>query len=139
MTDPTNFWTDVTSAQANRHDWVARGTRDLANWDAAHQPPPDPEPATPDVVADLDLIEYAQQRDALGIRSAGEFVGLDRRHVEDSSGFPNAGDRLTREQLAAMTNPYRVHQRPGEAPRQRGIDASMVESLGGLRGRGVVS
>lgn len=56
----------------------------------------------PDAVAGLDLQQYEAQRAALGVRSASEFVGLNR---DSASGFPNADTRMNREQLAAAGIP----------------------------------
>ena len=94
-----SFWAD---ARPVKRGWMARGDQARARFDAAHQPPPpEPEPQ-PDAVAGLDLQQYAAQRAALGVRSASEFVGLNR---DSSSGFPNADTRMNREQLAASGIP----------------------------------
>ena len=86
-------------------------------------------------MAGLDLAGYAQVRDELsGFRTAGEFVGLDRKRVEDVSGFPSADDRnLTKEMRAALPGlAARTHDNAGYEPAQRGVPASaMPPSLGG--------
>jgi hypothetical protein len=135
MTDPTNFWTEATP---RRNGWMDRAARRADAWHAARQPEPEPEPVAPDMVAGLDLQQYAAQRAALGVRSASEFVGINR--PDDGSGFPSAGDRsFTKEQREALPDlAARTHDRPGYEPRQRGIDASLVESIGGIRGRGTI-
>ena len=86
-----NFWQGADPG-ADR-SWIGRGRANTARFNEAHQPAlePEPDPATPDMVAGLDLAAYAQVRDQLGMRSAGEFVGLDRRHVEDATGIERPG------------------------------------------------
>jgi hypothetical protein len=136
MSEETSFWTNARPHQG--HGWMDRGRANSARYDEAHQPAPEPEPITaePDAVAGLDLQQYAAQRAALGVRSATEFVGLNR----NASGFPDAADSiLTSEQRAQLGLGHLNHERPGPEPRPRGITAAaMPTSLGGIPMRGVV-
>jgi hypothetical protein len=131
-----NFWQDA--ARRPGYGWMDRGRANADAWHSAHQPAPEPEPEPePMSIGSMDLTAYAQMRSSLGVRSASEFVGMG---PDDGSGFPSAGDRsFTKEQREALPDlAARTHDRPGYAPRQRGIDASLVESIGGIRGRGTI-
>ena len=134
MTDPTNYWTEATP---RRNGWMDRAARRADAWHAARQSEPEPEPVAPDddVVAGLSLSEWAQVRASLGVRTASEFVGLNRQ-ADNGSGFPDAGATLSTEQLRALGQGYRSHDNAGYQPGQRGIDATLVESIGGVRSRG---
>lgn len=149
MTDTNEaaFWTSARPA-ADR-GWMAKGRANVNAYYEAHQPAPEPAPVSPDsdAVAGLSIgsmAEYAAARDQLiGIRPSSEFVGLDGVHLSDAaSGFPSVADTSfnSAAELMAATNPYRRWERPGEAPRERGIPASLVESQDGQhRGRGTVN
>jgi hypothetical protein len=85
----------------------------------------------------MDMRSYAEQRAALGIRTAtSDFAKVDE---SNESGFPSAGDRsFTKEQRTqlglATTHDWAVQ--PG-AP--RGIPADCLpESLAGIKGRGTI-
>ena len=134
--DSSSFWTDARPADRG---WMARGRANAARY-YAPQEPAEPEPVVPgdDSIGALDLAAYAQVRDQLGIRSASDFAGLDRRVNE--SGFLDAVDLMgSATALAEAVNPYRVHDTTGYEVRQRGIPASQVQSLGGITGRGNVN
>ena len=136
MTDSTEFWTTARRPRG----WMDRAAAKADEWRAAREPAPEPESVVSgdDSIGALDLAAYAQVRDQLGIRSASDFAGLDRRVNE--SGFPNAADlKGSATALAEAVNPYRVHDETGYEVRQRGIPASQVESLGGINGRGNVN
>jgi hypothetical protein len=83
------------------------------------------------------MAEHAAARDALGIRSASDFAGLDRR--VNTSGFPDAADLMVSGAAEfGNTNPYRAHERPGYEPRLSGIlAAELPTSIGGIRYRGI--
>lgn len=127
-----NFWQDA--ARRPGYGWMDRGRANTARFNAAHQPAPpdvtDPEPV--DFLMGMSMDEYAAQSNSVPV--ANDF-GLVK---ENTSGFADAKDLM---QFAAEhradINPYRVHERPGFAPRERGIPAAnLPETSGGIRYRG---
>lgn len=109
MTAPDSgaYWAAV-APQPKRP--VTDRVRDLHNR-AMNPPPPEPPqpaPAQSEAVADMDQATYAANRDEImGIKPAGEFVGVD-------SPTGRAGLALTPEQLAALL----PHRSIGEPPVQ---------------------
>jgi hypothetical protein len=97
MTDSieSNFWADAD--QAMHRGWMRRRPM------PAHQPAP-PDVSVPDEVDyTMDLEQFAEQRAALGIKTAAsDFAKIDEA---GESGFPDANTRVGREHLAATGIP----------------------------------
>jgi hypothetical protein len=127
-----DFWVQ---AKPPKQGWMGRGQANVARFNAAHVPaePSAAEPVEPvDYLMNMSVDEYAAQRG--NIPTVNDF-GLVR---ENTSGFPDSADlRLNAQQAAELANPYRVHANTGYEERPRGIDASLVESESGHRGRGL--
>lgn len=126
----SEFWT-----QANQpRQWPGRGPVVARPIPQVAQPaPPDVTAAEPvDYLMGMSMDEYAASRTSMPV--ANDF-GLVR---ENTSGFPDAADlKGSATALAALTNPYRVHERPGHAPRERGVDAAALPtSIAGIPCRG---
>jgi hypothetical protein len=82
-------------------------SRRADEWRAAHQPPAEPAVTVPyEVDYTMDLGSYAEQRAALGVKTANDF-GVVR---PNESGFMNAEDLAgSATAMAALANPYRKH------------------------------
>lgn len=139
MSEPNDaFWA---SARPPKRGWMARGEQATAAFNAAQAPAePDVTAVEPtDYLMGMSMAEYAEQRSSMPV--VNDF-GLVK---ENTSGFPDAADlKLSAEQMAAMTNPYRVHDTTGYEVRQPGIPADQLpeglgESLGGTRARGTAN
>jgi hypothetical protein len=127
MADNESFW-----AKAERPTPLIMRRRRQAAALAA-QPPAEPSAAEVEPVDyTMDLEQYAAQRNVPEVNDFGAVK-------ENTSGFPDAADlKGSATAMAAMVNPYRRHERPGETPRQRGIPANLVESQAGITGRGTI-
>ena len=92
----SNFWAD---AKPRRRGWMAAGEQAVARFNAAHQPPAEPDVTVPDEVDyTMGLEQYAEQRAALGVKTAAsDFAKIDEA---GQSGFPDASTRVGREHLA---------------------------------------
>lgn len=130
MSESNDYWTQAD--QVMHRGWLRRR--------------PMPAPAEPNVVEPVEPVdflmgmsvaEYAANRGSMP--ETNDF-GVVR---PNESGFPDVADTASNsaaEQMAAA-NPYRRHSNTGFHPSsQRGIDASLVESLdGSITGRGNVN
>jgi hypothetical protein len=130
-----DFWADARLVTGR--SWLDRGRANTARFNAAHAPaPPEVTTAEPtDYLMGMSMDDYAQQRSSMPV--ANDFGLVE----ENMSGFADAKDLMVSSatELAAATNPYRIHPNTGYEVRQRGIPASQVESIGGITGRGNVN